>query len=198
MNLYVETNFLLEIAFRQEEERPAIDLLEACERGTVGLVVPDFSIAEAVINLVRRRNERRDLQQRLTTELSELSRSVVFREEARPLQGASGFLARAQSEQQASLGETTRRTLTVAEVIGLDRAVWDRSTAYRDLSPQDALVIASVTVHLERNPQTAGIFVTRNSRDFGSEEIVTELDRLGCKTVFHFRDALRLVQRASR
>jgi hypothetical protein len=72
---------------------------------------------------------------------------------------------------------------TTAEV--LDRAHMAESELR--LSPQDAVVYASVADDLQRHPLPAKVFLNRNSRDFTSPGVESELARGNCKLLTSFR-----------
>jgi hypothetical protein len=80
MIVYVETNFLLELSFLQEEYGSCNEVLALAEAGTITLVIPAFSITEASIGRVRLAKQRIDFRERLTRELRELSRSKPYAE----------------------------------------------------------------------------------------------------------------------
>ena len=46
MIVYVETNFVLEIAFLQEQHAACLALVDLARAGKIGLVLPAFSIAD--------------------------------------------------------------------------------------------------------------------------------------------------------
>ena len=54
MNVYVESNFVLELALLQEQSASCEEILGLCEAGRVQLVVPAYSLAEPYETLVRR------------------------------------------------------------------------------------------------------------------------------------------------
>jgi predicted nucleic acid-binding protein len=58
MNVYVETNFILELAFMQEQYESCNRILSLCEAGSTNLVLPAFCIAESYETLIRRANRR--------------------------------------------------------------------------------------------------------------------------------------------
>lgn len=51
MIVYVETNFILELAFQQEQHQAVNSILELAERGKIELVYPGFSIRNPVLKL---------------------------------------------------------------------------------------------------------------------------------------------------
>lgn len=65
MNIYVETNFVLELALMQEEYQSCENILEICSAGKAHLIVPAFCIAEPFETLVRRGKDRIKLAQNL-------------------------------------------------------------------------------------------------------------------------------------
>lgn len=62
MRVYVETNFLLELAFEQEQHVVCEELLRLAEVSPlVHLSIPIFSLYESMDTLQRRRRERNEL-----------------------------------------------------------------------------------------------------------------------------------------
>ncbi|WP_217429931.1 hypothetical protein [Rugamonas rubra] len=76
MIVYVESNFVLELAFMQEENAECEGILQLAEAGVVQLAMPAFSVGEPYETLVRRHRERRALANKLTDELKQLRRSA--------------------------------------------------------------------------------------------------------------------------
>lgn len=72
MNVYVESNFILELALQQEQAAACEKILSICEAGKAKLVLPAFCIAEPYETLVRRAKHRGNLSRDLATELGQL------------------------------------------------------------------------------------------------------------------------------
>lgn len=53
MIVFVETNFLLELVYQQEEHESCEAILALAEAGRIDLVLPAFSVAEARSTLLR-------------------------------------------------------------------------------------------------------------------------------------------------
>ncbi|MDE0349567.1 MAG: hypothetical protein OXM56_07660 [Gammaproteobacteria bacterium] len=70
MKIYVESNFVLELALQQEQASSCEEILELCEGVDRELVVPAYSLAEPYETLIRRRKERERIQRDLYVELS--------------------------------------------------------------------------------------------------------------------------------
>ena len=76
MIVYVETNFLLELALLQPEHEECETLLDlAKEHPGVELALPAFCIGEAYEAWGRKLRQRSKLQNDLTREINQLSRS---------------------------------------------------------------------------------------------------------------------------
>lgn len=54
MNVYVESNFVLELALLQEQHVACEEILLLCERGTLRLVMPAYCLMEPYETLGRR------------------------------------------------------------------------------------------------------------------------------------------------
>lgn len=80
MNVYVESNFVLEQALEQEQCESCEELIRIATAGDIHLVIPAFSLAEPHIALMRKQNKRRALSSELQKHLSELGRSRSYRE----------------------------------------------------------------------------------------------------------------------
>ena len=74
MNVYVETNFILELAFEQEQQIECELILNLCEMGKINLIIPAYSLAEPHEKLIRQANYRKELQRSLDKELVQLRR----------------------------------------------------------------------------------------------------------------------------
>ena len=58
MIVYVETNFVLEIAREQEQVESANQILILAEQGKIELAFPSFTISEPFSTIIRQRKER--------------------------------------------------------------------------------------------------------------------------------------------
>ena len=76
MIVYVETNFILELAFQQEQRDACEEILHLSETGSVKLVIPAYCLAEPHEKLTRQEIERRRLQELLDRELQQLLRTA--------------------------------------------------------------------------------------------------------------------------
>jgi hypothetical protein len=70
MIVYVETNFCLELAFQQEEEAQAEEILQLAGAGRYESVFPQFAVCEPFSTLNRYDNERRRFFNDLNRQLS--------------------------------------------------------------------------------------------------------------------------------
>lgn len=193
MIVYVESNFVLELALRQEEHEACQQILRGAETGRIQLVVPAFSLAEPYETWHRRAREREDLRDRLESELRQLFRSEHY---AQVLEGSTritGLLTRSLDEDKKRVDGVCRRLTSVATVVSLDDQAVGRSLDVQetlDLSPQDAFVYASVVAHLRTTPpDEPKIFVTRDPDDFATPEVEDHLEEFGASLLPSFSDA---------
>ena len=78
MIVYVESNFVLELALLQEESASCEAILQLAENGAIKLAMPAFSLGEPYETLVRRHGERRGLVSKLESEFKQLRRSSPY------------------------------------------------------------------------------------------------------------------------
>lgn len=70
MNVYAETNFVLEMALKQEYYYDCQKIMELCQDGKINLIIPAYSIVEPYETLIRRHRNRKKLKSTLDLELS--------------------------------------------------------------------------------------------------------------------------------
>ncbi|HVN28197.1 MAG TPA: hypothetical protein VMT64_06905, partial [Candidatus Binataceae bacterium] len=75
MNVYVESNFVLELTLSQEQYNSCERLLSLCEAGTHTLVLPAFSIPESFSALLAKGKTRTRLIADFQAERGQLARS---------------------------------------------------------------------------------------------------------------------------
>lgn len=186
MIVYVESNFVLELAFLQEEYESCQDVLSLAESGEVDLVIPAFSVGEPYEVLIRRANRRTELHRLLTTELRELSRSKPYSDLVREANLINTLLISSGTDEKQRLDEILRRILEVADVITIRASTMKsaiESQQSLNLSPQDSIVYASVLDHLSSADSGPKCFLNRNSRDFDNSDIQDELTRYECQLI---------------
>src|SRR5262245_41718348 len=117
MIIYVESNFVLELAFLQEEHESCDTLLDMAEAHRIDLVLPAFSIGEPYERLARRVQRRDQLLHELRDEIRELSRSKPYKESPNELQKLTNLLLRSVEEEKRRLDDALKRILNAAEII---------------------------------------------------------------------------------
>lgn len=180
MNVYVESNFVLELALMQEEHEDCEGILSLCASAKVQLVLPAFSIAEPYETLVRRDKSRNQLAQNVDTELRELGRSKPYKAETSAYQTVTNLLLKSGEEEKDRLFQIRDRLLETAEIIPLGKDVLVSAAQLQTkhgLSPQDAIVYASVLQHLSMISSASSCFLNRNSSDFSDPDIEDTLTR---------------------
>ena len=197
MIVYVESNFVLELAFLQEEYESCHDVLSLAESGEIDLVIPAFSIGEPYEVLIRRIKRRVELREQLTAEIRELSRSKPYSNLVQESNDITALLTSSGNEEKQRLDEVLSRILEVADVITIRASTMKsaiESQQSLNLSPQDSIVYASVLDHLSSADSGPKCFLNRNSRDFGNPDIQDELARYECQLIPRFEQGLGFIK----
>jgi hypothetical protein len=151
MRLYVESNFVLELAFHQEHSADCEQLLQFAETGELQLVVPSYCLAEPHETLARRHKKRLSLQNDIQAELGQLRRSINYRKVAEQVNLASSLFATSAQDRER-LADVITRLSEAGRLVPVTRAVVRRAyEVQRDLAmgPQDSFVLASVLHDLD-------------------------------------------------
>ncbi len=189
MNIYVESNFVLEIALAQEQHQSCEDVLALCLADRARLLIPAFSVAEPYQTLERRHRQRRRTKRELDRELIQLARTAGYAQSLRGSESLIDLLIDSTDEEARRLQATRAQLLQTATILPLDAEVLEAATPCQteyDLSPEDAIVYATVLLHLKGYPSERSCFLNRNTRDFDDPDLVAELRRYGCKMLPRF------------
>ena len=197
MNIYVESNFVLELALVQEQQASCEEIVRLGEARKARLVIPAYSLVEPYETLVRRHRQRKQMKADLDKELGQLTRTATYSQRLGGFQSLTALLIDSADEEAKRLEEVRARLLNTCEVISLEASTLTAAARYQvdhDLSPQDALVYASVLSHLTQSAAPESCFLNRNSKDFDDPDIVDELKRHGCTLIPRFDDGLEYVR----
>lgn len=197
MNVYVESNFVLEQALEQEQSESCQRLLNFSAQGSIQIVIPAFSLAEPYITLMHKGNERSKLGAELQRQLSELGRSKPYRQASSSFNELIALLIRSADSERAGLERAIEGILKTAEVIPLDSDMFYRAagmpTAF-DMSIQDSIVLASVVHHLCETKPIRSCFLNRNTKDFDDPNVREMLEELGCKFFGRFDRGVKFIE----
>lgn len=197
MRVYVESNFPLELARRQEEVLQAEELLSLAEQGQVELVYPAIAITEPFSTLLRYSNERSKVLETLNHQLSDLARSQPHKSLVTTSAALVTALTTLMKDETDLLERAVDRMLHAGRSIPLTAAVFAAARAaevQHTLSPQDAIVFASIIEDLgEPGPSIAtSCFLSKNSRDFRPTR--AEFASRNCRYISKFSDGLAFVR----
>lgn len=176
MKVYVESNFVLELALLQEQYVACEEILLLCESGILRLVMPAYCLMEPYETLGRRQADRKQLKLTLDGPFRQIARTALYRDRLRDFESAMSLLVDSAEEDMFRLESVRSRLLACAELAPLEVSVLSRAAANRsrhELSAQDAVVYASILLHLESSPEPA-CFVSRDA-DFDDPDIRREL-----------------------
>jgi predicted nucleic acid-binding protein len=197
MTVYVESNFVLAIALGQEDADDAERLLKMAEEDRVDLALSSFALSEPYATVTQRGRARRRVITSINEQVRELARSSLHLEVVAALRPIALALANVERSEMEMLETTVRRLLHSGRSIEVDLSVFEQSLVLErrhGLSPQDAVILATVLANLtRRSTDGRAIFVGKNRRDFGAPGVVGELRNLGCRYVDDFATALELL-----
>ncbi len=199
MIVYVETNFLLELALQQEQHASCEAFLQLAESRAATLTAPAFSVIEAVTKLRRTYTERRELQQRLNPQRRELKRTQSFTqaEDDAFTKVAEALIRNTQAAEQR-FAQIEARLFQAVRFLPLDAAVAAEISKYINnygLKPPDATVLASIM----KDPQlgkSPSCFLNKDAKGFEQPSIKELLNQHRCRLIAHFDNGLSYVQTA--
>lgn len=189
MNVYVESNFVLELALEQEECDSCLDLIQMAQGRQLDLVIPVFCLAEPYQAIVAKDKARKRFSADLKNHLGDLGRSKPHRDLPATADALSETLIKRAQLEREGLQRIIAILLETAIVIPLDSDLVRRGTQMEiqfGLTGQDAIVLASVLSNLESTRPDESCFLNRNSKDFDDPDIRERLESLNCKFFARF------------
>ena len=184
MIVYIESNFVLELALLQEEHRSCDSIVSLADSLTIDLAIPAFSLFEPYEVWRRRTGERTELYERLTQEMGQLARTEPYAKTVEDLGDPASILVRSGNEDKRRLDLTLGRILDCAVVIPLQGETLRDAIQFQGslgLSPQDSVVYASVIAHLSVASPGPKCFLNRDRKDFSIPDVREELGRYDCR-----------------
>lgn len=144
----------------------------------------------------RRASERQEFHSTLQKQIREISRSQSFRGLSEQAKDVVAALIAGVEESRERLESAIYDIEAHGTVIPLTGEIVHMARYFEfgySLSPQDALVLASVKLHAE-NKAGPKCFVSQDAKGFGNPAIKDELGASGCKVLTNFADALAYVK----
>jgi predicted nucleic acid-binding protein len=197
LRVFVETNFVLEVALEQQDSQSCERILELASSGAIRLVLPAYSLVEPYETLTRRHRDRESLRKQIVGELKQLARSAPLAQRVATSQDVVKLLAESAEHETRQIEMVRARVLSLAEVLPLTNVVINRAadcqTKY-DLSPQDAVVYASIRASLDADHTAESIFISRNPADFRNPDLRQDLASVQCKYFSSFAIAAQFIE----
>lgn len=200
MIVYVESNFVVEIALGQEQAASAGAILALAENRKIELVFPGFALSEPFATITHRNRERERLSKTLAETLRQLRRSEPHQQTVSDLQSVPGILTSLAKKEMDLLQGTVKRLLSAGRSVELSSRIFEQAIVYQfmfDLSPQDGIIYAAIIAdllnHTRKSPKC---FISRDKRAFNDFSIMAELTSYNCQYAVNMDEALNLIERS--
>lgn len=131
MIVYVESNFVLEIAREQEQAVSANTLLRLARDGEIELAFPSFALSEPFSTVMHERSERNKLYNSLRESLKELQRSEPNKQIMLKLEPVLVLLKEAVERDIDALHSIVEQILSVGRLIETDLSSFRQALLYQ-------------------------------------------------------------------
>ena len=196
MNIYIETNFVQELTFLQEEFQSCEKILELCEQKKVNLIVPGYCLVEPLEKLHRQKLKRESFQNDLNIEIKQLSCTANYTSQIQSIGKLNVLLSQSVEEENSRFEKYKGKILKICHILPIDDRILIEAGNHQstyNLDFNDAIVFASVISHLKIASSVQSCFLNRNSKDFYTRQIRDELIRLNCKMIPSFEDGCNYI-----
>jgi predicted nucleic acid-binding protein len=201
MIVYVESNFVLEMAREQEQAASAKKILELAEDGKIELAFPGFALSEPFSTVIRNRNERNELYNSLVTTLKQLQRSEPHKQIMVDLEPVLVVLDDAIKRDLDSLYSTIERMLSIGRLLETDVSSFRQAVIYQKelgLSELDSIIYSTIITDLGRRPyDEVKRFLSRDKQAFATNRgIKSKLRSHRCSYIGNFTQGLDFIEHA--
>jgi len=200
MIVYVESNFVLELALGQEESVTAESILILAEQGDIEIVFSSFAISEPFATVTHRERERLRLSNSLKEMLRQLNRSEPHQRVVSDLQFVPAVLADIGKKEADLLQSTVKRLLNIGRSLEINGAGFEQAIVYQllfNLSAQDSIIYAAVIADLRRKARNElKCFISRDKKAFIDPSIGYELTSFNCNYAESFEEGLNYIQKS--
>ncbi|MGA7731324.1 MAG: PIN domain-containing protein [Chloroflexia bacterium] len=198
MIVYVESNFVLQLALEQEERTAAETIFEYGLQDKIKLIVPAFALSEPFSTLAYRSNDWGRIGQSLSGQVqTQLARSQSRHQIVKAISELITGLTAISQEDNYRLQAIIQHLIQFAGIIPLNIDIFRDALAYSaryNLSLQDAIIYASIVSDLQsRGQDEEKCFVSANSKDFNNAGIKGELAAHSCRYIARFEQALSYI-----
>ena len=201
MIVYIESNFVLEMALEQEQVSSALVLFDLAESERIKLAFSSFVLSECYECIMRERRIRNELHKSLVKALNDLQRSKPHERIKLDLEPMLNVLPDAHTRQINLLHTTFDRLLGVGINIEVNQNCFREALRYQvdlSLSPQDSIIYAAIIADLKiRSFEERKYFLSRDRRAFDNDDdrdIKAELATYNCRYIGSFVQGLDAIQ----
>lgn len=196
MNIYCETNFILEIVFAQEQANYCKNIITLCKKNKLHIIIPAYSFAEAIYRIESQIKLQENFKKELNSQINHFSRTPQYTQQIKNFRKLDTFLTQNKEELKSRFEKCRADMVSNAEIIPLDsntlKTTKSVETEY-DLTFQDSIIFTSILSHLQQNSNMPSSFLNRNAKDFNTLEIKSKLNPLNCKIFTDFEKAFHYI-----
>ena len=197
MTVYIETNFILEIALLQEQWEHCEQILALCDALDVKVAVPSYCLVEPFETLIRRQRNRTRMKEELDRELMQISRTETNRQSLSEFENITNILPRSAQDDSSRFDRVCETLLQTCDIIPLNSEILMLSGKYRqqrDLTHQDAIVYTTILSELGKRGSSRNFFISRDG-DFTDQDTIDELQGYNCTLLTDFGHAYHVIRR---
>ncbi len=203
MIVYVESNFILELALEQKESPVVDDILKLAENGVIDLAFPGFSLGETFTSIMHTQSERQGLRNRSDTVLKQLRQSVqseLHKQVVSSLPPVLTLLTELAARELELLHTTITRMLHAGRLLEVSTSSFLQAVVYQNkfgIRPKDSIIYAGIIEDLKQRPVSEQkCFLSRDKKAFNDDpEIKAELSTYNCRYISSFSDGFRYIHR---
>jgi hypothetical protein len=196
IHLYIETNFLVGFAKNQDPEAETVieRVRTNQDTSTLQLAIPSFCCMES-LSVLENENIRRN---RFTNELEREIRSLEDSTSSEYAAELRNALQTAKVRNQEWINDINARLFRILDIVAthatliqLNAEMLQASLAETYISdPTDNLILHAILAHVRQHPEATKVFLSSNTKDFGTPEIKGILEQADIKYLPKTKDFL--------
>lgn len=185
VNVYIETNFILNLALRQEESIYSNRIVKLAAIGEICLILPSYCVMESYEALIKRHASRVNLAKNINKTLGDMGRSSFNRKIYETHKSLLTEIPSSISAEITKLDKILKKLLAISVLIPINPRTHKDGVLYRKRlnirHEPDAFVLGSIKHDIETNRQRGRkIFVTTDSKFIQEPKVRRLLANLRC------------------
>ena len=196
MNIYIESNFILELSLSQNQSEGCTRLLTLGETKRIDLFLPVYCFAECWDNQKTTLSRRNTFKTQVMNMREKFIQSNRYSHDIDIFTNLLSLIDKSNEVENESLNSILLLCSKKCNLIPITPEIIEYSgklvSDYK-IKKGDAVIFSSIIWHLNNNHEKKSCFLCKNSKEFQDPDLIDKFQQLNCKLIFNFDHGYQFV-----